>query len=366
MKFRFRLRRQIFATTLGLTLISVSSLPVSASEFSDSYSAYLQAVTDNDDEQARKLAEQTYRLGQAKFDKGSINLANLAFNYAGELADIAEQHVQANNLYLEVLASYRVEFGNEAIELIDPLVGAAQTSSSAKKAKAFFYEALELTEEADNKLVHADMLEATFDHLNRTDQYNRTVRDFMFEAHDIYKDELPEGALKRVTSAFTVASINFVEKKNTEETILLLEEVVKQFSVLDYNHPYELRAHAYLVDLYEREGESSKSTQHCIAIGSMRPWLGDQEQVPLYRHSPNYPKSYARKGKEGWVQLSFTIDESGFVTDPKIIDSKGGSRFETESLKVIQKWRYAPKFVNGKSVAAPSTVQLDYTMAKSR
>ncbi|MEC4726428.1 energy transducer TonB [Shewanella sp. D64] len=365
MKFQFGLHRQFLATTLGLTLVSVSCLPVLASEFSDSYSAYLQAVTDNDDDKSLKLAGQTYRLGLEKFDKGSINLANLTLNYAGELANFTDKHEEANRLYLAVLASYRVEFGNEAIELIDPLVGAAQTSASAKEARELFYEALELTEEADNKLVHGDMLKAAFDHLSRTGLYNRKVRDFMFDAYDIYKVELPESALKRVTSAFTVASINFVEKRKTKETIMLLEEVVKQFSVLDYNHPYELRAHAYLVDLYEHEGESSKSTQHCIAIGGMRPWLGDQEQVPLYRHHPNYPKSYIRNGKEGWVQLSFIIDESGFVDEPKIIDSKGGSRFETESLKVIKKWRYAPKFVDGKAVAAPSTVQLDYTLSKS-
>lgn len=45
--------------------------------------------------------------------------------------------------------------------------------------------------------------------------------------------------------------------------------------------------------------------------------------------------------------------------------SEGGSGFEKESLKAIKKWRYAPKFVDGKAVAAPSTVQLDYTLSKS-
>ncbi len=365
MQFESCLRKSLFAATLSLALCSATSFTVSASEFSDSYSSYLQAVTDENKEQILKFAEQTYTLGLDKFDETSINLANLTLNYANALVEYSNDDEKANQLFHDVLASYRIYFGDQAIELVDPLVGAAQTSSRAKDAKSLFEEAIDLTEDVEDKLVHGDILKAAFDHLSRTKLYNRTIRNYMFDAYDIYKERLPETALTRIKSAFTVASIYFVEKRQTKKSIMLLEEVVKQFSVLDYNHPYELTAHSYLVELYEREGESEKSTQHCIAIGSMRPWLDTQEQIPLYRVPPNYPQSYVKKRKEGWVQISFIIDDNGFVTNPEVIDSKGGSRFEKESLEVIKKWRYAPKFVDGKPVAAPSRIQLDYTMSKS-
>lgn len=41
---------------------------------------------------------------------------------------------------------------------------------------------------------------------------------------------------------------------------------------------------------------------------------------------------------------------------------KGGALFEKESIEALNKWRYAPKFENGKAVEAQSSVQLDYTI----
>ena len=152
-------------------------------------------------------------------------------------------------------------------------------------------------------------------------------------------------------------------ESKTSLAIEYLEEVVKQFAVLDYSHPYKLAAHARLIELYEKKGDSDSSTQHCIAIGSMKPWSETQNQTPLFRLPPRYPISYARDGKEGWTQMSFTVDEQGFVKDPVVIASEGGKLFTKESLKAIKRWRYAPKFVDGQPVAAEATVQLEYSLS---
>ena len=37
--------------------------------------------------------------------------------------------------------------------------------------------------------------------------------------------------------------------------------------------------------------------------------------APLERVDPKYPSSAARKGREGWVRLSYVIDEEGRVKD---------------------------------------------------
>lgn len=309
MKFQFGLHRQFLATTFGLTLVSVSCLPVSASEFSDSYSAYQTAVSEKNYIEAQKHAEQAYQLGGSLYPKGSIDIANLAMNM-GSVLEINGKKAEAFTAYSEALTIYQKKFDDNAVELIDPLLGAADTTEEPKLAKEYFNDAIDIAEDADNPMLLANTLMTAFDNLSHTPLYSRTIQKYAIRAFDIYEEELPEDALVRVKATYTVGMIRKSKKQNSQ-AIELLNKVVNQFSVLDYSHPYELASHAQLVELYEKKGQSDKSTQHCIAIGSMRPWSDTQEQVPLFRLPPKYPISSARAGREGMVQLSFIVDESG-------------------------------------------------------
>ncbi|WP_299787176.1 energy transducer TonB [uncultured Shewanella sp.] len=365
MRSSLRFRQRLAAISISALLMS--SFTAFASDFSQSYAAYKQAIAEKNSEQILKYAKQAYELGGVQFGANSLDTVNLALNYASALQGLEKVEKgkieQANSLYLLALERYQSKFGDQALEVLDPLIGAAQTSSEPKTAKSLFEDAIDISSDADNPILYADTLSAAFATLSKTPLYNRKIRNYALEAYEIYKEELPQDSLTRVKAAFIAGSIHFVEKKNSR-AIPLLNEVVQQFSVLDYTHPYELKAHAYLVELYEREGESDKSTKHCIAIGSMRPWLDDQEQVPLYRQHPKYPVSYAKRGKEGWAEVSFIVDESGFVREPKLIDSEGGDKFSDATIDALKQWRYAPKFVDGVPVAAESSVMLEFTVER--
>lgn len=58
--------------------------------------------------------------------------------------------------------------------------------------------------------------------------------------------------------------------------------------------------------------------------------------------------------------MEFDITQSGFVENIKVLKSEGGSAFEREAVKAMEKWRYAPKFENGQAVVASAKVQLDF------
>lgn len=351
---------------------SLATVANSTANFSASYSAYQQAVTDNNDADIFKYSAESYELGRKKFGDKSLDTANLALNYAAALEQqdkslgenaTNEPREQAHQLYLIALAIYEVEYGDDAVDVLDPLLGAAKTNSKLKLARSQLRQAVEIAEDSERPLLLASVQMSAFNKLKNTEYYDRRVRDYALNAFEIYQQELAPNALKRVEATYIAGMIWLAENKESK-AIPLFEEVITQFSKLDYSHPYELASHARLVELYEEEGESEQSTKHCLAIGSMRPWQESQEQTPLYRVPPKYPISAARRGKEGWVQIAFTVDEYGFVTEPKVLDSRGGVGFEKSSLKTLKKWRYAPKFVDGKAVAAESRVQLDFTLNK--
>ncbi|GIU31021.1 protein TonB [Shewanella colwelliana] len=93
----------------------------------------------------------------------------------------------------------------------------------------------------------------------------------------------------------------------------------------------------------------------------------DGDATPIVRIEPQYPIAAARDGKEGWVQLSFTINELGGVEDVKVIKAEPKRVFDKEAKRALKKWKYKPKIVDGKALKQPGmTVQLDFKLDGGR
>ena len=87
----------------------------------------------------------------------------------------------------------------------------------------------------------------------------------------------------------------------------------------------------------------------------------DGDATPIVRIEPKYPVQAARDGKEGWVQLSFTINEVGGVEDVKVINAEPKRIFDREAKRALRKWKYKPRVVDGKAIKQPGLqVQLDF------
>jgi protein TonB len=89
----------------------------------------------------------------------------------------------------------------------------------------------------------------------------------------------------------------------------------------------------------------------------------DGDATPIVRIEPKYPIQAARDGKEGWVKLSFTINEIGGVEDVQVTDAQPKRVFDKEAKRALKKWKYKPKVEDGKALKQFGlTVQLDFKM----
>jgi len=71
----------------------------------------------------------------------------------------------------------------------------------------------------------------------------------------------------------------------------------------------------------------------------------DADPVPVIRISPNYPSEALTAGREGGVELEFTIAANGSTKDVVVIHSTA-PEFEEPAAAALLRWRYLPTNVS--------------------
>jgi protein TonB len=103
-----------------------------------------------------------------------------------------------------------------------------------------------------------------------------------------------------------------------------------------------------------------------VDIGGVGAMTRDGDATPIVRIEPKYPVQAARDGKEGWVKLSFTINEVGGVEDVTVLEADPKRIFDREAKRALKKWKYKPKVEDGKPMKQFNMkVQLDFKLDQS-
>ncbi len=89
----------------------------------------------------------------------------------------------------------------------------------------------------------------------------------------------------------------------------------------------------------------------------------DNNATPVVRVEPRFPLVALRDGVSGWVKLSFSIDETGGVTDVHVVQAEPRGVFEREAARALRRWKYQPQVIDGKAIKQTNLqVVLDFTV----
>jgi len=97
----------------------------------------------------------------------------------------------------------------------------------------------------------------------------------------------------------------------------------------------------------------SFSTEDFVEKSTFGSGMGSKS--PTVRIEPHYPSKAARDNIEGFVTLSFDINELGETTNIRVVESNPKGYFEKASRKAVRKWKYKSE-QEGESVAATDQV----------
>jgi protein TonB len=90
----------------------------------------------------------------------------------------------------------------------------------------------------------------------------------------------------------------------------------------------------------------------------------DNTPATRFRAAPGYPHAAKSAGIEGSVTVAFVVDEKGFVTDARVVESTH-REFEEPALRAVGKWRFEPGRKNGVPVRFRMHVPIVFTLNDS-
>jgi protein TonB len=82
--------------------------------------------------------------------------------------------------------------------------------------------------------------------------------------------------------------------------------------------------------------------------------------TPLKTVQPKYPAKADRDRLEGWVELDFTVTDSGEVKDVAVHGASAPGVFEQAASEALSQWRYRPVLRDGKPVAQRARIRVRF------
>ena len=341
-----------FVLMLGVVAIADEAVETDPQvEFTVAYKAYREAMEASQFSAAVLYADQARELGEQVFADNDEVMATLALNHGLALSRAGLKSA-AYTALKDARKLVVQAFGRESAHLLQ--LEMSSFSNAPREAAAWHLTNLlklaRLHYPEDSESMAVIKL-----HAGRLAWWDRRAYGLLRKAAAIFARS---GQTEQEAHAlFYIGKID-LGRHRYRDTVEAMSRVV---DMLPPDHGTVLMAHANLVDAYEHLGESDRATKHCLAIGQTTPWGGTVDYQPLFKRPPAYPRAAQVRGLEGYVLLEFSVDAMGFVRDPSVVESgpskgRGGiaaqyvGDLEAAAITAARKFRYAPRFVDGKPV----------------
>ena len=322
--------------------------------FKNAYLQYEKYFTEGNLRESLPQARLAYELGLPLLGGDSYEACKLAYNYGNNLVQL-RRFKEALPKMTEALDCLETNQGADSIELAPVLMDLGHVDANINRGKTrmkLYNRAFKLYE----RNYGDDSIEFAWFSVKAGKDMMYLARDRQGAKHlktgfEILWSKLGEQDSKTGYAAYHLGKHEISSKRYKAAKRYLLIALASFDNPDKPSSTIELSTHAFLVLVYEELGEGDLATQHSLAIGRMTPFESTQEYFPLYKKPAVYPKSALHQRNEGYVVVQFTVDENGFVREPRVIRVEGDKAFERPALDAVKTFRYAPRFVDGEAVA---------------
>ena len=309
--------------------------------FNEAQSCYKESIQSSfRNARTQKCAKTSLEIGKFLFEPDSQNIAALTYNYGN-----AARGNEAKLILKTALALYEALHGKDSPELIDLLIDLGEVSRALTIAKESF---------GKESILYADVILA--EAMSGSSRVSSKTR-FAKAAYEIYSKQSGPESVGATLASFQLGKFKMAQGKY-KSSIPYFLQATKNSNVANY-------AHAFLAQAYDRTNQRDKATEHVLMI-KQSDITQDQDYLPLFVRSPDYPLTAQRKGIEGYAVVELTVSKEGLVLNPIVIEEKPkGKKFGKAALKGASSLRYVPRFEDGEPVEVPGVLyKFNFKMAR--
>lgn len=81
-------------------------------------------------------------------------------------------------------------------------------------------------------------------------------------------------------------------------------------------------------------------------------------QVPA-----KYPLQAARNGEQGWVDVAFTVNPDGSVSNAHVTDAEPRRVFDRAAIDAVSRWQFKPALINGRPTAVVVKRRIEFKLS---
>ncbi|MGC1548954.1 MAG: energy transducer TonB [Rhodanobacter sp.] len=120
------------------------------------------------------------------------------------------------------------------------------------------------------------------------------------------------------------------------------------------------------------QARAAQQQQQAVATTSQQPSGGTgnsasggsdtRDPVLVKMYKPRYPTMALRNSTEGWVEVAFTVDADGNVSDAKVLDAQPRHVFDSAAIDAVRRWKFQPALQNGTATASQQRKHIDFKL----
>ena len=97
-----------------------------------------------------------------------------------------------------------------------------------------------------------------------------------------------------------------------------------------------------LIKLAEENGDELTAADQAVMVARGIDMGRGKDPQPVYRTPTAYPPELYRQKIEGDVEISYSLDQNGAITDARVLTSTPARVFDQAALDSFKKWRFTP------------------------
>ncbi len=148
-------------------------------------------------------------------------------------------------------------------------------------------------------------------------------------------------------------SENTLASGNTRGAISAMKQEIAMRAAAGQDEKKLQPRRTLLIKLAEESGDTLTATDQAVEVSRGIEMRRGKDPQPVYRTPTNYPPSLYQQKIEGDVEIAYSLDATGAVTDARVATSTPARVFDQAALESFKEWRFTPMLdANGRPISA--------------